>query len=146
MANSIEARETSKHNNPIVHLSHSCSQEVKMQLINRGNTYDYDPSKSTGQPFQSDLQKANNLKEYYDLELIPTEQSDRPVSKVRSILALVENLWQKAITALTKEPEIHEWQGKDGYDHIHWHEYDAWTSECFLRDRFFRDQLNNLNH
>ncbi len=95
---------------------------------------------------ESNLQNASQWKEYCNLELIPTKKIDRSVSKVQSILTLIENLWQKAIASLTEESELNEWQGKDGGEHIHWHEYDPWTSECFLRDRFFRDQLNDLNH
>ncbi len=94
---------------------------------------------------ESNLQKANKWKEYCDSELIPTEKSDRSVSKVLSILALIGNLWQNAIAYLTEETELDVWRGKDGYDPIHWHEYDPCTSECFLRDRFFRAQLNDLN-
>lgn len=117
-----------------------------MQLINRGDTYDYDPSKSTGQTFQSDLQNASQWKEYCNLELIPTKKIDLPFSKVQSILTLIENLWQNAIASLTEESELNKWQEKDGDNHIHWHEYDPWTSECFLRDRFFRNQCNNCNN
>lgn len=95
---------------------------------------------------ESDLQEANKWKEHCDLELIPTQQSDRSVSKVQSMLALIENLWQNAIASLTEEPELNVWQKKDRYDHINWYDYDPWTSECFLRDRFFRDQCHDLNH
>ncbi|WP_019498029.1 hypothetical protein [Pseudanabaena sp. PCC 6802] len=91
---------------------------------------------------ESDRQKADKWQKYSDSDQIPTEQSDRSVSKVQSILTLIGNLWQNAIASLTKEPEIHERQEKDRSD---WHEYDPWTSECFLRDRFFRDQLNDLD-
>jgi hypothetical protein len=95
---------------------------------------------------ESDPQNASKCEENCNTELIPTEQSDRPFSKIQSILALIENLWQKAIASLTKETKLNEWQEKDRYDRIHWHEYDPWTSECFLRDRFFRDQLKDLKH
>jgi hypothetical protein len=94
---------------------------------------------------ESNLLKANQWKEYCDLELIPTEQSDRTVSIVQSIMALIGNLWQNAIASLTEEPKLNEWQEKDRHDRIHWHEYDPLTSECFLRDRFFRDQCNDCN-
>jgi hypothetical protein len=56
-----------------------------------------------------DFLKANQWKDYCDLELIPTKKSDRSVSKVQSILSLIENLWQNAIASLTKEPELKIW-------------------------------------
>ena len=102
------------------------------------------PKRSTST--ESDLQKANERQEYCDRELIPTEKNDRSVSKVQSMLALIENLWQNAIASLTEEPELDVWQKKDRYDHINWYDYDPWTSECFFRDRFFRDQYHDLNH
>jgi hypothetical protein len=85
------------------------------------------PQRSTST--ESDFQKANKWKEYCDSELIPTEQSDRSVSKVQSILALIENLWQKAIAALTKEPELKIWQKQGRNGHIHWHVYDPYTGK-----------------
>jgi hypothetical protein len=78
---------------------------------------------------ESNLQKANKWKEYCDSELIPTEQGDRSVSKVQSILALIGNLWEKAIAALTKEPELKIWQEQDRYGKIHWHAYDPLTNK-----------------
>ncbi|NJL42766.1 MAG: hypothetical protein HC856_07075 [Pseudanabaena sp. RU_4_16] len=60
---------------------------------------------------------------------MPTENSDRSVSKTRSILALVENLWQSAIAALTKEPELKVWQKQDRYGNTLWHAYDPWTGD-----------------
>jgi hypothetical protein len=78
---------------------------------------------------ESNLQKANKWKEYCDSELIPTEKSDRSVSKVQSILALIGNLWQNAITYLTKEPELKIWQKQDHNGRIHWHVYDPLTNK-----------------
>jgi hypothetical protein len=59
---------------------------------------------------ESNLQKANKWQEYCDSELILTERGDRSVNKVQSILILIGNLWQNAIAALTKEPELKIWQ------------------------------------
>jgi hypothetical protein len=95
---------------------------------------------------ESDPKNASKCEENCDTELIPTEQSDLSVSKIQSILTLIENLWQKAIAYLIEETELNVSQEKDRYERIDWHEYDPWTSECFLRDRFLRDQLNDLNH
>ncbi|NKB18257.1 MAG: hypothetical protein HC770_09665 [Pseudanabaena sp. CRU_2_10] len=60
-----------------------------------------------------DAKKLAKWQEYCDLELIPTENSDRSVSKVQSMLALIENLWQSPISSLTEEPELNVWQKKD---------------------------------
>jgi hypothetical protein len=79
----------------------------------------------------SDLSKATQWEEYCDSELIPTEQSDRSVSKSQSILALIKNRWQNAIAALTKEPELKIWQKQDRYGHVHWHVYNPCTDESF---------------
>jgi hypothetical protein len=78
---------------------------------------------------ESDLQKATAWQENCDLVLVPTERSDRPVSKVQSILALVGNLWQKSIAALTKQPELEIRQKQDRYGRIHWHVYDPHMSK-----------------
>jgi hypothetical protein len=94
---------------------------------------------------ESNLQRANKREEYSNSELIPTEQSDHSVSKVQSILTQILNLWQNAIASLTEESEINEWQEKDRYNHIHWYESDPLTSECVLRDRFLRDQRQDLD-
>jgi hypothetical protein len=89
------------------------------------------PQRSTST--ESDLQKANPCKEYCDLELIPMEQSDRPIGKVQSMLTVIENLRQNAIAALlaalTEEPELKIWQKPDRYGHIHWHVYDPCTGK-----------------
>jgi hypothetical protein len=85
------------------------------------------PQRSTST--ESDFQKANKWKEYCDSELIPTEQGDRSVRKVQSILALIKNRWQNAIAALTKEPKLKIWQKQDRYGHIHWHVYDPCTGK-----------------
>lgn len=76
-----------------------------------------------------DAQNLDKWQEYCDLELIPTANSDRPVSKVQSILALLGNLWQELIVALTKEPELKVWQKQDRHGKILWHAYDPWTGE-----------------
>ncbi len=78
---------------------------------------------------EPDLQKANIWKEYSDSELISTEQSDRSVNKVQSILTLIGNLWQNAIAYLTKEPELRIWQKQDRSGRIHWHIYDPLTNK-----------------
>jgi hypothetical protein len=78
---------------------------------------------------EPDLQKESEWNEKCDLELISTEKSDRSVNKVQSILTLIENLWQKAIAALTKEPELKIWQEQDRDGHIHWHAYDPLTNK-----------------
>lgn len=77
----------------------------------------------------TNLQKAAKWQEYCDLELIPTEKRDRPVSKVKLIWALVENLWQTVITNLTKEPELKVWQKRDRHGNTLWHAYDPWTGD-----------------
>jgi hypothetical protein len=77
---------------------------------------------------ESDFKKPNEWKEYCDLELIPTEKSDRSISKIQSVLALIVNLWQKAIAVITKEPELEIWQ-QDHHGQIHWHVYDPLTRE-----------------
>ncbi|WP_019498030.1 hypothetical protein [Pseudanabaena sp. PCC 6802] len=98
------------------------------------------------------LQTAIQWKDYCDLELIPTEQSDRSVSKVQSILTLIGNLWQSAIAYLTKEPELKLWQNKDRLGHMHWHANDpvtgksvsfaselemlSWIENLYSRDRW----------
>lgn len=46
---------------------------------------------------ESNLQNASQWKEYCNLELIPTKKIARSVSKIQSILSLIENLWQNAI-------------------------------------------------
>jgi hypothetical protein len=78
---------------------------------------------------ESDLPKANKWQEYCDLELIPAEKSDRPISKVKWMLALVENLLQNLITNLTKEPELKVWQKRDRHGNTLWHAYDPWTGD-----------------
>ena len=78
---------------------------------------------------ESNLQKTNKWEEYCDSELIPTEKCDRSVSKVQSMLALIENLWQNAIAYLTKEPELRIWQKQDSNGRIHWHVYDPLTDK-----------------
>jgi hypothetical protein len=76
-----------------------------------------------------DAKKLDKWQEYCDLELIPTENTDRSVSKVKVMLALVENLWQSAIAALTKEPELKVWQKQDRHGNTLWHAYDPWTGD-----------------
>jgi hypothetical protein len=85
---------------------------------------------------ESNLQKANEWKEYCASELILDEQSDRSARKGQSILALIENLWQNAIAALTEEPKLKIWQKRDRYGHIYWHAYDPCTgkSVCFASE------------
>lgn len=49
-----------------------------------------------------------------------------------AVLALIGNLWQNAIAALTKEPEIMMcmiWQIEDRCGCIHWHACDSRTNE-----------------
>jgi hypothetical protein len=99
---------------------------------------------------ESNLQTANKWEEYCDLELILAEQRDRPVSKVQSILASIENLWQNAIAALpaalTKEPELKIWQKPYRYGHIHWHAYDPHTgkSVAFTSELEMLSWIDNL--
>jgi hypothetical protein len=82
---------------------------------------------------ESNIQKANKWQDYCDLELIPTEKRDRSVSKVKLMLAVVENLWQSVIAALMKEPELKVWQKRDRHGNSLWHAYDPWTGDsvCF---------------
>jgi hypothetical protein len=83
---------------------------------------------------ESNLLRANQRKEYCDLELIPTEQSDRSVRKIQSILSLIEKLWQNAIAALAKEPELKVWQKQDRHGRIYWHAYDPLTDKSVSFD------------
>jgi hypothetical protein len=76
-----------------------------------------------------DTKNLDKWQEYCDLELIPTENSDRPVSKAQSILVLIGNMWQNAISALTKEPELKVWQKRDRHGNTLWHAYDPWTGD-----------------
>ena len=103
------------------------------------------PKRSTST--ESDLQKANERKEYCDRELIPTEKNDRSVSKVQSMLALIENLWQSTIAALTKEPELKIWQKQDRHGRIYWHAYDPWTrkSVSFASELEMLSWIENFN-
>ena len=111
-------------------------------------------SPQTSASTASDLQKANEWTEYCDselipTELIPTEQSDCSGSQDHTILTLIKNLWQNAIAAITKEPELKVWQTQDRHGHIHWHVYDPWTGEsisffsetamlCWIENRYCR--------
>jgi hypothetical protein len=88
----------------------------------------------------SDLQKMTKWTEYCDSELIPTEQSDRSSSKGQSIMALIENLWQNAIAALTEEQELKIWQKRDRNGHIHWHAYDP----CIGKSVSFASELEMI--
>jgi hypothetical protein len=77
----------------------------------------------------SDLQETSKWQDYCDLELIPTEKRDRHISNGESMLALLANLWQNAIAALTKEPELKVWQKRDRHGNTLWHAYDPWTGD-----------------
>jgi hypothetical protein len=103
------------------------------------------PQKAT--PTESDLQKAKQWKEYCDSELIPTEQSDCSLSKVQSILAPMQKLWQRAIAALMKEPELKIRRKLDRYGHIYWHVYDPYTgkSVSFVSELELLSWIDNLN-
>lgn len=78
---------------------------------------------------ESDLHKADKCQKYSDSAQIPTEKSDRCVSKVQSVLILIGNLWQSAIAYLTKEPELKLWQNEDRLGHMHWHAYNPVTGK-----------------
>ena len=93
-------------------------------------------SPQTSASTASDLRKVNKWTEYCDSELIPPDLSDRSIRKGQSILALIENLWQNAIAALTEAPELKIWQKRDRDGHIHWHAYDPCTdkSVCFASE------------
>jgi hypothetical protein len=78
---------------------------------------------------ESDLQNAPPWEENRNLELIPTEQTGLLVRSSRSIrnksiLTLIQNLWQDVITALMKEPEVKIWQKQDRHGNIYWHAHD----------------------
>jgi hypothetical protein len=78
---------------------------------------------------ESNLHKANRWEADYETVLIPTEQSEQSIRKVRSILTLIKKLWQSAFSAITSEPELRIWQKQDRYGRIHWYAYDPLTNK-----------------
>jgi hypothetical protein len=89
------------------------------------------------------LQQATPWKEF-----IPTEQCDRSIGKVQSILALVKELWQNAIAPPAEEPELKMWQKKDRQGRLHWHVFDPSTgkSVSFASELEMLSWIENLNH
>jgi tRNA/tmRNA/rRNA uracil-C5-methylase (TrmA/RlmC/RlmD family) len=89
------------------------------------------------------LQQATPWKEF-----IPTEQCDRTVGKVQTILTLVKELWQKAIASLPEESELKIWQKKDRHGHLHWHVFDParGKSVSFASELEMLSWIENLNH
>jgi hypothetical protein len=90
----------------------------------------------------------NQCNEHCDLKLIAIEKGDR-IGKVQLMLALIGSLWQNAIAAIIKEPELKVWQTQDRHGHIQWHVYDPWTGEsisffseaamlCWIENRYCR--------
>jgi hypothetical protein len=76
------------------------------------------------------LSEADNTIE----QLQPSSSIDfRLKQTAKSILALIENLWQNTIAALiaapTTEPELKIWQTQDRHGRIHWRIKDPLTSE-----------------
>jgi hypothetical protein len=97
---------------------------------------------------ESDFKKETISKEGRKLEIISTQQNNQFVNKRgRSILGLLENLWQNAIAILTKEPEMEIWQKQDRYGRIHWYVYDPQIckSISFLSELDMLSWLDNRN-
>jgi hypothetical protein len=97
---------------------------------------------------KSDIQNVAVLKENCDLELVPTEQSDRSIhDRINSMLSQIGNLWQTTIAILTKEPEVEIWQMQDRNGYIHWHVYDpqAGKSISFASELEMLGWLDNQN-
>jgi hypothetical protein len=78
---------------------------------------------------ESNLQNVNKWEVDYETELIPTEQGKHSIRKVRSILALIEKLWQNAFSVITSEPEVRIWQKQDRHGRIHWYAYDPLSNK-----------------
>jgi hypothetical protein len=95
---------------------------------------------------KSGIQRVKQWEEYCDSELIPVAQRDR-VSKTQSILALVKNLWYKAVAALTEGQELKIWQTQDRYGHIHWNACDPCTgkSASFTSESAMLSWIDNLH-
>jgi hypothetical protein len=99
-------------------------------------------------PTESDLQNKTLWKGSCDSELIPTEQRDRSIGKVQSILAQVKKLWQNAIAPSAEEAELRIWQEKDRQGRLHWHVFDPSTGKSVscASELEMLSWIENLNH
>jgi hypothetical protein len=78
---------------------------------------------------ESNFHNAKKWEADYETVLIPDEQSEQSIRKVRSALALIKKLWQNVFSAITSEPELRIWQKQDRHGRIHWYAYDPLTNK-----------------